>query len=116
MKYKDVIKRQKAHGNMLREWMQERAEAAQKRNKERQRELNSRPRGVDQVPSNLKNLRVTPTVIVEHFDLNYAQRRAEHRATGRAFRPGTNLPHYSRARAERHEAKAAKRRAARTRR
>lgn len=74
-KLKDALARQKAHGESLREWLQDRAKKAAEYEKEKTKEFRSRPRGVDRVPDRLKFGTEPPKVIVAHEDDNYESRR-----------------------------------------
>lgn len=98
---REAIARQKAHGESLRSWLQDRATAAKKAVAKRRAEAaKNRPsRGVDRVPERYRGAG-KPIVehLVEHADENYRTRRDRGLSHGSGMRSGTNQPHVNPAR------------------
>jgi hypothetical protein len=124
MKIRDILRRQKAHGDDLRAWQEDNLVKSQKEVRINEATWRSQPRGVNRVPEHLRGLSVMSTPVVEHYGDNRQMRRARAQAlrakspvrqglakshklggtklgmTVMETRPGTNQPYYNPARTE----------------
>lgn len=92
-KQKTAIKRQRAHGNSLRSWLQDRAHAAAKRRAKARETAPTGSRGVDRVPARYQVHGPVPKFVVEHTGEPYKVRRDWARSKGRNLPASSNTPH-----------------------
>lgn len=82
----------------IRDWFDQRREAADKRRRDRAERPATGGRGVDRVPQHLRGLGPRPEYFVQHTGMNYASRRRWANSTGRRLPSSENVPHVNLAR------------------